>query len=127
MKTLLVLLVSLLVSSAYATRIEQTVIKASNISFEQVECPSDAICFAVVKLQAVVTYKALGCLDDIDATAEDGGFTKDGKRILKLRAVNFHNPRSAKVKCFAQPRETFKFDLGMISTPEGVKIVEAKK
>lgn len=124
MKTLLVLIASLLVSPAFASSgLVETPLKAEKITVERIKCPPGKKCAAVMRYELVATYQARGCRDKVELTITEDGETNDGKLILNLYAVNYHNPKLPRVLCIAKPMRTFREYVGGYSK-ERLKIIQ---
>jgi hypothetical protein len=88
------------------------------------ECAKNPGCDGVSSLE--VTYKAMGCLDEVVVTElRDGTVTANGKLRVILSAINLHNPQSDSAMCVAMPQKTISMYLGRGSlTKDDVEVIQ---
>jgi hypothetical protein len=131
MKTLSILITSLLMTTVYAQSLPVGVSVLTATTLEVLtpmpKCAPTVACDFTTDLHA--TYTALGCLDRVVVTASrDSDMTAMGKIRVNLSAVNIHNPESDHVKCFVAPTKTAVLTLGRGSiSKEDVEVVQLKR
>jgi len=116
MKSVLVLIVSLVAANVFAA--EVTPIQATSIYISPTGCNMDETCFPSEEYTLVAKYNGKQCFDEIAVEASDAGMTKDGRRLIVLSAVSISTAKSSPVGCEVLPNLTFRYDLGAVSPGE---------